>query len=184
MKIIFIFSFLLLVYAFYNLINFLRYPLIEKYLLYTYSSDVSLRIKSTTHKNQIVAYIKNAGVKDKTIPVVQPLGYGQLASSSISVFDNILIPRQDIAKLATDSLLEAKGNYWSRFINSFNPFYWLRIILFIPKNIFLYFGLTESSVFIKIFQFLYWLIAAICTFLIAVFPEEIKSFVYSFLNIS
>lgn len=184
MNILFIVIIFILLYAIYNLINFLRYPIIEKHLLYTYSSDSSQKIISMTHKNQIISYIKNAGVKDKSIPIVQSLGYGQLASAPISIFDNILNQRQDVAKIAYESLLEAKGNYWSRFINSFNPFYWLRVIIFIPKNIFIYFGVKESSVFIKIFQFLYWLIAVICTFLIAIFPEEIKSFIYSILNVS
>lgn len=183
MNILFTVIFLLSVYAIYNLINFLRYPIIEKHLLYTYSSDSSQKMKSMTHKTQIVNYIKNAGVKDKSIPVVQTLGYGQLASSSVSIFDNILNSRQDIAKIAFECLLEAKGNYWSRFINSFNPFYWLRVVIFIPKNIFLYFGVKESSIFIKIFQLLYWFIATICTFLIAIFPEEIKQFILSILNI-
>lgn len=184
MNIIFVVIIFILLYSVYNLINFLRYPIIEKHLLYTYSSNTSLKMKSMTHKNQIINYIKNAGVKDKSIPIVQSLGYGQLASAPISIFDNILNQRQDVAQLAMESLLEAKGNYLSRFINSFNPFYWLHIILFIPKNIFMYFGVKESNVFIKIFQFLYWLLAVICTFLIAIFPEEIKSFIFSILNIS
>lgn len=184
MNILFVIIFLLLLYAFYNLINFLRYPIIEKHFLYTYSSDASLKIKSMTYKNQIVNYIKNSGVKDKSIPIVQALGYGQLASAPVSIFDNILNRRQDVAQLAMQSLLEAKGNYWSRFINAFNPFYWLHIIIFIPRNIFTFLGLKESNIIIKIFQLLYWLIAVICTFLIAVFPEEIKSFIYSILNIS
>lgn len=184
MKIIFILILLILLYAIYNLINFLRYPIIEKHLLYTYSSNTSLKMKSMSHKNQIVNYIKYAGVKDKSIPIVQSLGYGQLASAPISIFDNILNQRQDVAQIAMECLLEAKGNYWSKFINSFNPFYWIRIVLFIPKNIFMYFGIKETSVFIKIFQFLYWLIAVICTFLLAIFPEEIKSFIYSILNVS
>lgn len=184
MNILFAIIFLISLYAIYNLINFLRYPIIEKYLLYTYSSDSSQRMKSMTHKNQIINYMKNAGVKDKSIPIVQALGYGQLASASVSIFDNILNQRQDVAQIAFECLLEAKGNYWSRFINSFNPFYWLRIVIFIPKNIFMYFGIKESSIFIKIFQLIYWLIAVICTFLIAVFPEEIKTFIFSLFNIS
>ena len=83
-----------------------------------------------------------------------------------------------------DCLLEAKGNYWSKFINSFNPFYWLRIIIFIPKYLFSYLGIKEKSFLIKIFQLIYWLIAVICTFVITIFPEEIKSFIFSILHIS
>ncbi len=174
----------ILLHTIYNLINYLRYPIIEKNLLYNYSSDASMKLKALTHKNQILNYIKYAGVSDKHIPVVQSLGYGQLASSSISVFDNIMNPREDIARLVLSSLQEAKGNYWSKFINSFNPFYWLRFILFIPKNIFSYLGLKEECIVIKIFQLIYWFIGVVCTFIIAIFPEEIKNFIFSILNIS
>ena len=184
MNFIIILVVLISLHAIYNLINYFRFPIIEKHLYYNYSSDSSQKMDAMAHKTQIVNYIKNAGVKDKFIPVVQPLGYGQLASSSVSVLDNISNSRQDIAQLAIQSLQEAKGNYWSRFINSFNPFYWLKIILFIPKYLFSYLGLKDDNIIIKIFQLVYWLTGAIITFLLAIFPEEIKLFIYSFLNIS
>ena len=184
MKVLFIFIGIIVLHALYNLINFLRYPIVEKNLLYNYSSDYSKRVKAATHKNQILNYIKYAGVKDKHIPVTQAIGYGQIASSTVSVFNNILNLRQDIATNAADCLLEAKGNYWSKFINSFNPFYWLRIIIFIPKYLFSYLGLKEESIIIKIFQVLYWVLGIVCTFLISIFPEEIKAFVLSLLHIS
>ena len=184
MKYVYIFLSIIGLHALYNLINFLRYPLIEKQLLKNYSTDKAQKLDALSHKTQILNYIKNAGVKDKTIPVAQPLGYGQIASSTVSVFNNIMNQRQDIAANVTDCLLEAKGNYWFRFINSFNPFYWLRIIIFIPKYIFSYLGLKEENIVVKIFQLIYWLIAIICTFLIAIFPEEIKRIIFSILHIS
>lgn len=184
MKFLFALVFIIFLHAFYNLINYLRYPIIEKNLLYNYSSNTSDKMNAVTHKNQIINYIKNSGVKDKYIPVVQPLGYGQLASSSVSVFSNILNPRQDIAQIVMESLLEAKGNYLSKFINSFNPFYWIRIIIFIPKYLFSYLGLKEESIIIKIFQIIYWVIAVVFTFLIAIFPEEIKNFIFSIIHFS
>lgn len=168
----------------YNLINYLRFPLIEKNLFYNYSSDSSQKLSAVSHKTQIINYIKNAGVKDKFIPVVQTLGYGKLASSSVSLFDNISNQRQDIAQVALESLYEAKGNYWFRFINSFNPFYWLKIILFIPKHFFSYLGIKDDSIIIKILQLVYWLLGIVATFLLAIFPEEIKSFIFSFLHIT
>jgi hypothetical protein len=139
---------------------------------------------SLSCKTQILSYIKNAGVKDRHIPVTQAVGYGHIASSTVSVLDNILNNRKDVASMAMECLLEAKGNYWFRFINSFNPFYWLKIILFIPKYTLSYLGLKEESVVIKIFQIIYWLACAICTFALAIFPEEIKKFIFSIFNIT
>lgn len=184
MKYLYIFLSIIGLHALYNLINFLRYPIIEKHLFNNYSSDSNKKINALSHKTQILNYIKNAGVKDKHIPVVQPVGYGQIASSTVSIFDNIMNQRQDIAANVTDCILEAKGNYWFRFINSINPFYWLRIIIFIPKYIFSYLGLKEESIIVRIFQLIYWLIAVVCTFLITIFPEEIKNIVFSILHIS
>lgn len=184
MNYLIILAIIIFVHAIYNLINFLRYPIIEKYLLSNYSSDSSQRINAISHKIQIINYIKYSGVKDKHIPICQPVGYGQLIGSAVSVFDNITNSRNDIAQNALSSLLEARGNYWSRFVNSFNPFYWFRIIVFIPKYVFSYLGLKEESIFIKIFQLVYWLLAITFTFLISVFPEEIKNFIFSILHIS
>lgn len=184
MKYLYIFLFIIALHALYNLINYLRYPVIEKIFFKNFSSDTSEKMNAMSHKNQIINYIKYAGVKDKYIPIVQPVGYGKLASSTVSVLTNISINRQDIASNAMDCLLEAKGNYWSRFINSFNPFYWLRLIIFIPKYIFSYLGLKEESALIKIFQLIYWLLAVIFTSLLSVFPEEIKNFIFSILHIS
>ena len=184
MKILFVFIGILIIHALYNLINYLRYPIIEKYLLSNYSSDSSQRVDGASRKTQIRNYIKYAGVNDKHIPVVQPVGYGHVANSMVSLFDNITNNHQDVAKIAMDSLLEAKGNYRSRFINTINPFYWLRTILFIPTYIFSYLGLKEESIFIKVFQLIYWLIAVLCTFALSIFPDEIKAFIFSLLHIS
>lgn len=184
MEFLFILFLIIFLHALYNLINYLRYPIIEKNLLYNYSSNTSDKMVAVTHKNQVLNYIKHAGVKDKFIPVTQATGYGQIATASISVFDNILNQRQDVAQIVLESLLEAKGNYWSKFVNSFNPFFWLRIIIFIPKYLFSYLGLKEESIVIKIFQILYWIIAVISTFLITIFPEEIKEFIFSIIHFS
>lgn len=181
---IFIFILFIVLHAIYNLVNYLRFNHIEDLLYGNYTDDISLKTNAKIHKNQILNYIKNSGVKDKCIPIIQPLGYGQLASSSASVFNNILNPRQDIAQIVMDSLLEAKGNYLSKFLNSFNPFYWLRIIIFIPKYIFEYLGLKEENIIIKIFQIIYWILAVIFTFFTAVFPKEIKKFIFSIIHFS
>ena len=44
MKVLFGFIGVLLIHALYNLVNYLRYPIIEKYLLSNYSSDATQRV--------------------------------------------------------------------------------------------------------------------------------------------
>lgn len=184
MNLLKLFVFLIAIHALYNLINFFRYGYIERLFLGNYTNDTNLNAKAKSHKNAIINYIKYSGVQDRYIPISQPVGYGQIVAGNVSIFNNILNPRVDIATNARDLLLEAKGNYWSRFINSINPFYWLRIVLYIPKYLLSYLGIKPDSALIKFFQLVYWLIGIICAFAIAVFPEEIKSFIISFINVS
>lgn len=183
MNTIIIFSICFIIFhAIYNLINYLRYNSIQTLFFGLYSDDSETRTKSLSLKNIIVNYIKYAGVNDKHIVVSQPIGYYQVANSTVSVLDNIINNRQDIASSAYELLLEAKGNYWSRFINSINPFYWIRVVIFIPKYIFSYLGLKPDSLIIKIFQLIYWLIAIVFTLLTSVFTDEVKSFIMSFIQ--
>lgn len=179
-----LFAILIIVHSIYNLVNYLRFPYIEKLLFGNYTTDANLSMKAKMHKNTILNYIKYAGVKDEFMPVSQALGYGQISNANISVFSNILNPRQDIASVVFELLLEAKGNYLSKFVNSFNPFYWLRIFLYIPKYLLSYFGVKPDSFIIKICQSIYWILGIIFTFSIAIFPNEIKSFIFSLLHIS
>lgn len=179
MNLLKLFILVIIVHAIYNLINFFRFNYVEQLLIGNYTDDSELRIKAKTHVNTILNYIKYSGISDKKIPISQALGYGQIATTCISIFDNILNNRSDIATHVTDLLLEAKGNYWSRFINSFNPFYWIRIILYIPKHLLSYLGVKADSIIIKVFQLIYWLIGVICTFAFTIFPDEIKAFIMS-----
>lgn len=177
-----IFVFIIIVHAIYNLINYLRFSLIETLLIGNYTDNAELKIKAKTHKNVILNYIKFSGIKDRYIPISQALGFGQIANVNISIFENLLNPRQDIASAVMELLLEAKGNYWSRFVNSINPLYWFRIILYLPKNIISFLGMDTENTIVKILQLIYWFIGIIFTILLSVFPEEIKNFLLSLVN--
>lgn len=170
------------IHALYNLINFLRYNSIEKLFFGLYAEDTTIRTKSISSKNTILDYIKYAGISDKKIPISQAIGYGQVINGAISIFENITNNRQDVASTTYNLLLEAKGNYWSKFINSFNLFYWARILLFLPQKLFSYLGLKPDSVIIKIFQLIYWTIGIVFTIATTIFPNEVKDHILSFIN--
>ena len=183
MKFLFAFIIFIVLHAIYNFINYLRYDHVEKILVGNYTNNVKLKQKAQMHKNTILNYIKYSGIRDKHIPITHPTGYGQIVSGNISIFDNVLNQRQDIASIVFELLLEARGNYWSKFINSINPFYWLRIILYIPKYLSSYFGINTESLFVKIFQLVYWLLGIVFALLTTVFTEEVKNFIMSFIDI-
>lgn len=184
LKLLILFITLIVIHAIYNLINFLRYNHIETLLVGNYTNNVELNTKAKTCKKEILDYIKNSGVKDKHINIAEPMGFGQLVTGRVSVFNNLLSYRTDVATAVRDLLLEAKGNYWYRFVNSINPFYWLKIILYIPKYLLSYLGLDADSIFIKIFQLIYWAIGIIFTIIITVFTDEIKTLILSFIHFS
>ncbi len=175
---------IIILHALYNLINYFRFPHIETLLVGNYTNNADLKMKAKSHKNTILNYIKYAGVTDKYIPISQPLGLGQVATGNVSVFQNLLNQREDFAFTVIELLLEARGNYWSKFVNSINPFYWLRIVLYIPKFVLSYIGISPDSICIKIIQLIYWLLGITFTVLISVFPQKVKDFILSIINFS
>ena len=181
-KVIFFCIGVIVLHATYNLINFFRFNSIEKLFNGLFADDTKVRTKSLSFKNRIINYIKYAGVNDKHIPISQPVGYFQVANATVSTLKNIVNAREDIVSSNYELLLEAKGNYWSRFINSFNPFYWIRVVIFVPKYMFSYLGLNPDSVIIKIFQLIYWIVAVVFTILTSVFTDKVKSFIISFVQ--
>lgn len=183
MNLLIVFVLIVTIHALYNLINYLRFSYINNLLLGNYTDDSELVQRAKMHKNTILKYIKYAGIKDKYVPLVQDLGFNQISRGQASVFQNLLSTRQEIASFTMNFIIEAKGNYLSNFINSFNPFYWLRIILYLPKYTFEYLGVKSESVIIKIFQLLYWLIGTIFTTLSSIFPAETKEFILSIIHL-
>lgn len=176
MNLLMILLVLILLHALYNLINYFRFNYIEDLYMNSLSEDSSLKAKALTHKTTILNYIKNSGVEDSYLAITEPIGYGKVAVSKVSVFNNLLNPRADFVSKVISMLYEAKGNYFSRFINSINPFYWLRILVFLPQKIFEYFGVSSKNTLIKFFQFLYWILGALFTAALALYPNEIKEF--------
>ena len=176
------FIFVVIIHAIYNLINYFRFKSVEKIFFGMRSNDKEKQFKSISFTKVVKDYIKNAGVPDKTIPVSQSIGFYQIANSNASILTNITSNRQDISSAAYELLLEAKGIYWSRFINSINPLYWLKIVLYIPKYILSYLGLNADSIIIKISQLIYWIFGILFTIAISVFSDEVKSFILSFIK--
>ena len=173
---------IIIAHAAYNLLNFFRFNYIEKIFFGMFSNDAEISNKNISLKNVVINYIKHAGVLDRKIPISQQVGNGFVSTGTVSVIQNISNRRQDIAGTSYELLLEARGNYWIRFINSINPFYWLRIIIFIPKYLLSYLRIDPESILIKIFQIVYWILGIIFTFLISVYPEKIQEFINLFIQ--
>ena len=70
----------------------------------------------------------------------------------------------------------AIGVFKGRIFESINPKYWIDCVLFLPKNLLMYLNVSAESIFIKIFQLIYWLFGIILT----LFSNDIANLIKSF----
>lgn len=127
----------------------------------------------STYKRSIVNLFKRAGVKDSYIPTVNAVGYGQIASFNASIFANFPNLFKDHVSITLNMFDEAIGVYRSRIFETFNPFFWVECIIFLPKNILQYLGIDSEKVIVKIFQVIWWFAAPISI----IFRDSIISFI-------
>lgn len=77
-----------------------------------------------------------------------------LLTDKISVIDNIGSNRKDIVNITLGMFKSSIGYYRTTAFNSFNPMYWIDLIIFLPKHILLYFEVTKNKNIFKIFNIL------------------------------
>ena len=112
---------------------------------------------------EIKSVVSKSGVGDQTQSYMKPVGLGYVQQRNISALDNLLFLNGEIIKLARDLISRAKGYYKLQALKSFNPLYWIEMTIFLPRELLKYIGLTESekisSLVVRIFQILYWIIS-------------------------
>lgn len=124
----------------------------------------------------------SAGLTDVERPVVEPAGWGLLSTGNVSVLDNLLNRRQDIVGVVVALLNRAIGVYWNRMIEALSPIYWIETVLFLPKRVAGFIGLSPETVFTKVTQVLYWLVCALSSFLYSLYRVEIDAAVRKWLG--
>ncbi len=101
-------------------INFSRYLQVkqefERYKKYLKDS----KWEFTQHTPKIIRLFKDANIKDNVVHTVEPVGYGQLVSGNISVFDNIANRREDVVESVYSKFHQAIGIYRSRMWDAIN----------------------------------------------------------------
>lgn len=120
------------------------------------------------YKREIISLIKGAGVSDSFLPTSQPVGYGQVANYNASVLENFPSRIAIFAASVDAKFDEAIGEYRHRTYEAFNPLYWIDIVIFLPKHLLSYIGLSDSNTAFKITNViltaLWWLICTGVTF--------------------
>jgi hypothetical protein len=131
---------------------------------------------------RLLELFENAGIEDKSFPLVQPAGYGRVFTGEASIFSNITHKRKDIVASVVQMFHRAIGVYHSRMLETFNPLYWVRSIVYLPKQILSYLGVSSESTVVRILQVAYWLTVPVIGWVYALFKTEIDQFMKDFIT--
>ena len=126
----------------------------------------------------ITALFKMAGLKDRQIPFVKPMGYGQLLQGHTLLFSNMANRREDVVSNMIQCFSEAKGTFKHRIAESFSPLFWINCLLFLPRTVLEYLGVSGESLVVKLFQLFYWIV----TPFLLVFRENIYQYILSLIG--
>lgn len=142
------------------------------------SEDINNKAFET--KAEVIELFKKANIKDYSIPTMKLLGYGQAAHYNASAFANYPNINKDFFIAYVSMFDEAIGTYKRRAWEVLNPFYWIDLIIFAPKNILNYIGVSSESRSTKILNVIlisvYWFFGIF----IAIFKEKIQAFILSY----
>lgn len=160
-------------------------------LVYKLANNISLLVRTNYYSKKYEMYIrdakngfakytpmtvrlfKTADIQECTFAVVEPVGYGQIRSATVKHFINLANRREDVVSATLQCFDQAKAIFKSRLIETFSPLYWIRAALFLPKQLFTYFGVSADSVFLKVIQLIYW----VATPLLIAFRDSIYQYI-------
>ncbi len=146
----------------------------RKYVKYLSNQNTDF----SEHTDSVIQLFKAAGVSDLVIPFTQPAGFGMVAHGSTSLFANIGNLRKDTVAMMHNCFAKAKGTFKHRIVETFSPIFWINCVIFLPRNILEYLGLKGDSIFVKLFQLLYWVVTP---FLVA-FRDDVYQYIISLIH--
>jgi hypothetical protein len=147
----------------------LYYDYIKSYDANTKIINPDLRKKLLEEKGELKKLFDHAGIPDIGESFMHPAGYGYLQQKNVKYFENIHIPNEDVLSFFHDSFLESIGFFKKRRNESFSVFYWVLLIINLPKHLFQFYGKEPKGIvytFVDIvykIAFIFGLIYAIVT---------------------
>ena len=142
-------------YKFVN--NFVKYrqckQLYDKYITWLVKDN---KMVLSEHKTQVIKLFKDAGIEDAPIPFAQPVGYGNIVTGNASSFDNFPSRREDVAHNTVDMFDQSIGVYRMRMWETINPLYWIDAIIYLPRTVLSYLGVSSDNIGAKLLQVMYW----------------------------
>ena len=164
------------------LINFNKYYQCKDYLNKYNEYLENPYWELSEHKSHVIKLFKDAGLKDSTIQFIKPLGLSHVAHGNAWVFDQFPNDREEVVGKTIDYFHQAIGVYRLRAREVFNPLYWIEFIIYLPKHVFNYLGVSPESVVIKIAQLIYWSVATVVSIICALYTPEIDMFLKDWIS--
>lgn len=130
------------------------------------------------YKITAISLFETAGIKDPMLPYSQAVGNGYVATGKTSVFANLALKTKVIAQYGFQFFDEAEGVFRHRMLQAINPVYWVESIVFLPKYVLEYLGLSSDSLSARLLQIVYWGIVSV----VVLFKDDFVKFLQSWLS--
>ena len=127
--------------------------------------------------------IAHAGISNPSLPTVEPMGWGQLASFKIDVLENFPSNRKDITQVTCRVIQDALGVYKDRMWSVINPLSWIQIFVFLPQSIIGYLGLSTDTVLTKLLQLIWWALCSVFALAKVFYADKINQIIATILHI-
>lgn len=166
---------LIVVYKFLtNLLHYFRIKTLHKYF---YEFMDGKRDNMNLYRQEVLSLFRKAHVKDVKTPVSESIGYGQIVNATVSVFSMFPSLRPQFSSTALNMFEEAEGAFHKNMLDSFNPFYWIDLIIFLPKTLLAYIGVSSEVTSYKICNLLLTFIWWIFVVLVLYFKPQFQHFI-------
>ena len=151
----------------------------QKYMLW-FRGDVTVNI--ARERSALHRLITHAGIADRAIPRIHPLGYGQICHIKLGDLDQIPSKDEEITAASTLLIPTALGVYQDRMKNAFNPLWWIDTLIFLPRAVLTYINISAESVIIRIGQLIWWMIGLVFTAYKTEIVGQIREFIAALLG--
>ena len=110
---------------------------------------------------EIKDLLTKADLGKPKIPRTEALGLGQIINHELDVINNMTMNDQQVVQLMMRLFFEAEGTFSYRIRQSINPIFWLETVIFLPSVLLGFVGVSPTSWFSKMANFVMWIFAAV-----------------------
>jgi hypothetical protein len=132
--------------------------------------------KFDQHQPQIVKLFQDAGIEDVLVSRVAVVGM-TIQTSQASAFQNLAVREQDVPSVVSTLFHRTIGVYRNRLFETVNPLYWIETIIYLPREMLKYLGVSSENVGAKLLQVVYWIGGGITGVAFVWYRPDLKNFV-------